>query len=146
VVSVEHHPHWFKFVNETLDAEGLSISYLYFTLGPAEPGRDPGDPLNYSYAEHDVADWRPYVTTIEAYPDSYFDLVFVDGGPRSSCIWHAHSKVAPGGYLLLDDSERTWYCEKLIHLFDGWQRHDFESMKGTVPSKATFWRRDVSPS
>lgn len=148
MVSVEHHPHWVKFVSELLAADGLDIKYLNFSLAPAEPGRDPSDPLTYSYAEHDVADWKPYVTAIETYPDSYFDLVFVDGGPRSSCIYHAHSKVVSGGYLLLDDSERKWYCENLIHLFNGWQRRDFMDRKGMarVLSKATFWRRNVPVS
>lgn len=146
MVSVEHHPHWVKFVSETLDAEGLDINYLNFSLGPAEPGRDPSDPLNYSYADHDVADWKPYVTAIDTYPGSHFDLVFVDGGARASCIYHAHSKIAAGGYLLLDDSERRWYYEKLIDLFNGWKRRDFMGRKGMARalSKATFWRKPCS--
>ena len=143
MVSVEHDTTWVNWVNEQLTKDGLAIKYLYLPPAPGEGGRDPSDPLSYCHTAHGAANWKPYVSAIDAYPDSYFDLVFVDGGARSSCIWHAHSKIVPGGYLLLDDSERTWYCEKLMHLFNGWQRHDFIDKKGMaqVMSQATFWRR-----
>ena len=53
--------------------------------------------------------FKKFVTTIDQYPDHYFDLVFVDGRARNSCIKHAIPKVKNGGYILLDDSDRKSY-------------------------------------
>lgn len=43
-------------------------------------------------------------------PDESLDLLFIDGGPRGSCLRNGFSKVKHGGYIYLDnwDSKIFW--------------------------------------
>lgn len=59
----------------------------------------------------------PYVAQID--PFSSFDLIIVDGKFRAQCIERSRSHVRPGGYLILDDSERRGYQEG-VALLRGW--------------------------
>ena len=59
----------------------------------------------------------PYVSQID--PFSSFDLIVVDGKFRVQCIERSRSHVKPGGYLVLDDSERRGYQEG-VALLRGW--------------------------
>lgn len=147
MVSVEHHPDWMRQISDLLSADSLEIQYLFRASIPDIGKRDASDPLSYRCDEGDTADWKGYVSAIEAYPNLYFDLVFVDGGARLSCMWHAIPKVAPGGYILLDDSERPWYWKPIVTHLCSWQKREFMSRKGGhlhPLSKATFWRRPCS--
>jgi hypothetical protein len=146
MVSVEHHPDWVRTVKNLLSPESLEITYLFREAIPDMGERDPDDPLCYRCGEGDTADWKDYVTAIETYPDSYFDLAFIDGGARLSCLWHAMPKVKPGGYILLDDSEREWYWSVLEEMLATWGKSVFPGLKGMAeqPSEATFWRKPCS--
>jgi predicted O-methyltransferase YrrM len=42
---------------------------------------------------------------IDEYPDSYFDLVLIDGVRRQHAMMTAISKVKPGGYIYLDGTD-----------------------------------------
>jgi predicted O-methyltransferase YrrM len=71
------------------------------------------------------------------------DLVAIDGRNRAKCIWHARSKVKPGGYLVLDNSERAEYQDAML-LLDHWQRWDFDKTPqqgGYAGWRTTVWRR-----
>jgi predicted O-methyltransferase YrrM len=57
--------------------------------------------------------------------DSRFDLVFVDGRRRVSCVAAAHHLVKSGGYLMLDNDERAKYAK--VHTILGkWDKKIFE--------------------
>jgi hypothetical protein len=75
-----------------------------------------------------------YCQAIDRYPADAFDLVVVDGRARPSCVFHARSRVRPGGYLMVDDAERPEYAEGL-QLLEGWPRTDFS---GPVPFNMWF--------
>lgn len=64
------------------------------------------------------ASFEEYVKSIEEYPDESFDLVLVDGRHRSFCIPHAIPKVRPGGYLMLDNSDRRGYRDAISLMSD----------------------------
>lgn len=132
MASVEHDPVWARIVLRLLSEDDLEIAYRW--LPPARgSGLDQGD-------------WVEYVMAIEAYNDNFFDLVFIDGGARLACLRQAIPKVKPGGYILLDDSERRWYWKTLEAVLSPWEKRVFMDRKGCARmlSKATFWRKPCS--
>jgi predicted O-methyltransferase YrrM len=74
---------------------------------------------------------------VASLPDAAFDLVVVDflEAPevtRMDCIRPARDKVRPGGYLLLDDSDRPGYAEA-FELLAGWRFRRFTGVKDEWP-------------
>lgn len=43
---------------------------------------------------------------LDGYPDAYFDFALVDGTDRAACIDTALTKVKPGGWIYLDNSDK----------------------------------------
>jgi hypothetical protein len=86
--------------------------------------------------------YREYVSMIDAFPAESFDLVLVDGRERVRCVEHGRSRLKRGGWIVLDDSDRTRYtpaCE----LLRGWDHQEFH---GLSPGKSelghtTAWRK-----
>lgn len=123
VVSVEHDPKWAETVFSRLTATGIeNVHYSHIPPdAPIEtlPGQaalsndtisdDITDPAGFLSSDFPGRPLRSYVSRIDAYPDGYFDIVLVDGRARPSCVAHALPKVAPGGWLLLDNAERPEY-------------------------------------
>ena len=72
------------------------------------------------------------------------DLVSVDGRNRAECIRHAIPILKPGGYLVLDNSERAEY-QDAMRLLDGWERWDYTKMPEQPGSEVgwttTVWRK-----
>jgi hypothetical protein len=145
-ISVEHDAAWASHVDEAL-AKARITSWQVERIPPS-PGvlrRDVEDPAAYfsSDANFGEVNFERYARAIDAYPDHSFDLVIVDGRARPSCFFHAVPKVAPGGYLLLDQSERPHYRRALERgAAEGWQRSDFP---GPAPylhgfTMTTIWR------
>jgi predicted O-methyltransferase YrrM len=138
--SVEHDPAWGEQVRATLARDGVrnwSVSVIPSEPAAARP--DPGDADGYGSDDPPYRDrtFRAYASAINAHPDRAFDLVLVDGRARPSCVKHAMPKVAPGGWLMLDNAERPYYAP--IHrTLDaaGWTRQVF---RGPGPYSFGFW-------
>ena len=47
-----------------------------------------------------------------------FDLIFIDGRARIDCIAHSVNRVASGGVIILDNSERVQYNDGVLLLKD----------------------------
>lgn len=62
--------------------------------------------LSRDFTQHS---FERYVRTIEAFEDSAFDVILVDGRARASCIVTSEPKLKPTGCLLLDNAERPEY-------------------------------------
>lgn len=107
VLSVEYQLLWFLGITFALWRRGIMNFKLHFS----KP--ETGGNLNRNYMSSDPNlksfSFKKFVTTIDQYPDRYFDLVFVDGRARNQCVKHATNKVKKGGYILLDDSDRESY-------------------------------------
>lgn len=150
IASVEHDVTWVGLVNSLLGDFKLRVDYNYVEPKAFTGTRDPSDPMSYICGPYDthgvVCEWEDYVTVIEKYSDGFFDLVFIDGGARLSCLFHSFKKVVPGGYILLDDSERSWYWKPIGCMFRTWEKREFMDRKGMARclSKATFWRKPCS--
>jgi len=107
LVSVEHNKHWFRVLREGMMADfGNMPDNVTLLLRTGTPilndvwikSETTGDSIGLDYTD-----------SILEYPDDYFDLVIVDGRARNSCLFNSRSKVRPGGFILLDDSQREWY-------------------------------------
>lgn len=87
--------------------------------------------------------------TVGAMPDETFDLVFIDfleseTAERVDVVRAAHTKVRPGGYLLLDDSDRPGYAGAYEVLTE-WRERRFTGVKDEYPQvceTAIFRRPD----
>lgn len=128
IFSVEHDPDWFAQVTKILQRKKPSSYNL--KLVPAEKESFLTALVNFSGRYHSTdahllkLSLKSYCQEISGFPDNYFDIVFVDGRARKSCIALAVSKVRLGGWLILDNSDRPEYNAG-TKLLANWTRRDF---------------------
>jgi len=95
LVSVEHDAKWHSIVAGQLKQAVIeNVDYRMTPLDhpESEPERDSYAPL------------PSYVAVLNEFEDNSVDFVLVDGHYRSTCIKVAHSKIRPGGYIVVDDT------------------------------------------
>jgi len=94
LVSVEHDCKWAEDMQRLME----SIPYRAWSIFVVQPNgscpkgkADPAAPRSYaSFAEaYSGRSFREYASVIDGFPDEYFDIVFVDGRARPSCVMHA---------------------------------------------------------
>ena len=96
VTSVEHDSTWYHEVQQQLaQAQVTNVDYLNVPLEP--------EPVSEEHSDQRIP---KYVAVVDRFADQSLDLIIVDGKYRSICIRQATRKLAPGGYLLVDDAER----------------------------------------
>lgn len=144
LVSIEHDPEWYAVLRDRLSAT-TGVDYRLIPPEPrtdsgAEP--DPADPSAYASMDERfrLHDFRPYASSIDAYPDAHFDIVIVDGRSRPSCVVHAAPKVKPGGMLVLDNAERAYYLEQASGALAGFV---LEEYAGCGPCNFHLWKTNV---
>lgn len=147
VNSVEHDPSWHAHVSNALVSR--SRSNFTLQLAPPEPDGEVQAPeLPGSFgSNHLPGTFRAYVTAIDGFPDGTFDLVFIDGRARPSCMARAMPKLRPGGYLVLDNSERREYSLAAALLQD-WTRTRTCWGPGPLNDyfwETSFWRKPETP-
>jgi predicted O-methyltransferase YrrM len=113
LISFEDNEYWYPQTRERLDAAGLTNVDLRLRAVEDFPGE------------------------VAALPDESFDLVIVDfleapAVTRIDALKPAMEKVRPGGYLLLDDSDRPGYAEA-FDLLAGWRFRRFSGVKDEWP-------------
>jgi hypothetical protein len=114
LVSVDHNEAWFDLTKKKMGTMP-NLSWQGF-LAKSTPVDDYDmdlvkDPEKYfSSAETEIGkSFKDYVSTIDNFPDNYFDFVMIDGRARPACIRHSLKKVKPMGFLILDNSDREFY-------------------------------------
>lgn len=82
--------------------------------------------------------WYPDYPTegICGFKEDEFDFISIDGRGRIKSIETAIPYLKPGGYLLLDDSQRERYQQAFV-LLANWENKTF----GKKRKKATIWRK-----
>lgn len=140
LVSVEHDREWFEATRKALGEGAPNCEYLL--REPVETADPPADYRSSNATEYPGLSFQAYIQAIDDYPDGHFDLVVVDGRARPACARRALPKVRPGGFLMLDDSDREHYTDVERDL-SGWGRLDF---KGPAPHKldpaqTSVWRK-----
>ncbi|MCP8305455.1 MAG: methyltransferase domain containing protein [archaeon] len=146
VISVEHDKYWHRLVSNEIAKENIPNCRLL--LREPEQGifdkTDPSDPESYlsSSPKYCGMNFKSYATSIGEFPDNFFDLVFIDGRARTSCIANALAKVRSGGYLMLDNSDREHYYQGK-NLLRGWSIKRFYGVGPyeTCSWETTIWRK-----
>lgn len=137
-VSVEHNPDWYILMRPLLTGR-VGVDYR---LQQPEPVNDPGvrdcaDPNLYlsDDASFHGYHFKKYASQIDVFPDNSFDIVLIDGRARPSCIMHSVMKVKVGGVMILDNSDRKYYFDKVLPLLRNFDRVTF---KGVTPGDFVF--------
>jgi hypothetical protein len=143
VISVEHDEAWHARVAALLTHRGRgNVDLRWVPPGPLAPEEDPDayGPSHYTSRAREGRyrglQFREYVGTIDRLAPRRFDLVFVDGRSRPACARHALRHVRPGGWLLLDNSDKPRYAP-VLELLGAYPRTD---LAGVGPFEATPWR------
>lgn len=67
-----------------------------------------------------------YIAELMTFPEGHFDVIIVDGMARSACARLAAQRVAEGGFIVFDNSDRREYDDAYAHLIDqGFGRIDY---------------------
>jgi hypothetical protein len=145
VVSVEHDKEWFGILKGQLGA-GKSRQIEYLLIEPQSDAafgkkrfEDPDDYVS-SDEHYRGMNFERYVKAIDVYPDNHFDVIIVDGRARPSCIKHALPKLKPNGWLVVDNSDRSYYLAPFSFDTTGWKVLTFE---GPVPFMKGFSRTSL---
>lgn len=120
LISVEHNKEWYSEVQKIITLN----NYNHVKLNLIQPEKLELEIVNPDYSSHhqflssdnlflNKYSFYNYANYINNYKDEYFDMVFVDGRARPSCIFYSLPKIKIGGYLILDNSDRKYYTQKL---------------------------------
>ena len=136
LISIEHDSEWYRRTKDRL--ESVSENRVTYTLQPPESG--PADGFGSTDDRYQGMNFASYVRTIDEYGDATFDLVSVDGRARSACLIRAVRKVKPGGFVLLDNSDRQEYAAAMKEL-DAFKRTDFRGLAPYITDigQTTIW-------
>lgn len=151
VITIENDSDWYERLSAQIKSDGLAEMWRGILALPKVPGsmeaKDASDPDMYTSgsATYKNYDFNGYVSTIDNYPDVFFDVVVVDGRSRPSCVKHAAEKVKVGGYLLLDNTEREYYLRnKTLRYLEAFEviLDKFGPTPGLPEfTKTTIWQR-----
>lgn len=111
VISIEYGQRWYYRLLFHLKIKGIKNCVLKLVL----PEQN-GEGKYRSQGKYSHLYFEKFVKSIDTYPDESFDVVIVDGRCRSQCILHARNKVKRGGYLLVDDADRSEYASAIASL------------------------------
>lgn len=130
--SVEHSEKWFIAVSK-LVKNFDNVRLCFIPLGAGKDGhRDP---------------FGKYLMSILDFPNDYFDIVYVDGWDfaRLPCLGYAKSKIKPGGFAVLDDTNWKWLRAPAYRLMEDWEIEEVTGLKlNPTPSKRRGKTRWVS--
>lgn len=143
VTSIEYNPKWHEQVKFFLSQNHIENVDLHLILPQEIKSVEPVS-SNYrtNSPDHINSHFADYVQVIDKFEDNFFDLVLVDGRARVDCINHSMSKVKPGGWLVLDNAERSFY-NVADEIMSSWYKQEYF---GFVPyikqyCKTTIWRK-----
>ncbi len=107
LVTVEHDAEWVAETRRRLARFGLAnVTVCHIPKGAAY--------------------YEDYADFVLQEADASLGLILIDGRNRPRCLRNALPKLAPGGVLVLDDSQRGAYQEAIAEVPADWERHDFE--------------------
>ena len=147
VYSVEHDKEWHAQVSKALAQRGITNCCYQLHEPKAITGLfsavDDSQIFRFIYDDYYPGTTvDEYVRAIDVCPDHTFDLVVVDGRVRTACIEHAISKIRPGGYLMLDNSNNDDVAE-IVHKLRSYPHTDFRGIApGWPPARwtNTIWK------
>lgn len=142
VVSVEHEPCWYASVQDSLVA-GEHVNCHYRLVEPKRLAPGEVGVCTSGHKRASGLDFEHYVNVILEYPDSFFDLILIDGRARTACLRAAWRKVRIGGDILFDNSNYERYQPELNGP-SGFERFDIRGVspyQGAIYTASTVWHR-----
>lgn len=140
VISVEHDREWYEKMKIELDKRNIA-NVTYFLIEPEHDDRfthksshNPNDYISDDQAYVNM-NFETYAKKINSFPSNYFDIIVIDGRARPSCIKDSIPKIRKNGYLIIDNTERSYYLAPFDFDKTNWRKWDFP---GPVPSSYTF--------
>ncbi len=121
VVTVEDSENWFNKLKEFVriknisNWEGIWVESEKMTDATNLSYKNPADFVSRA-KDMRGRSFEKYVRTIDRFPLNYFDLIIVDGRARPSCIHCSISHLKPGGYLVVDNTEREYYLAPFLNI------------------------------
>lgn len=148
VVSVEHDPAWHEVVAARL-AGNVQTDLRLVLPESGAAGGDVADPTRFLSDDEAFRgfSFECYVRQIDPFPDGHFDILLVDGRARPACIAHGAAKVKPGGLLILDNAERSYYTAQTRRFLREFDEELFPGMVPQVPvlSSTAIYTRGQQP-
>jgi hypothetical protein len=148
VFSVEHDSEWYSLVLDKINTNRVKnvTTACIESEGLMQNSSATAASDYQSYLSSHGLLFQKYVCSINNYQDNFFDLVSIDGRARPSCIQQSLSKVKPGKFLLVDNSERDHYQLAIQHLLSNWRRRTFN---GPTPylqwfTETSIWQKPMT--
>lgn len=121
VFSVEHDKKWSEILKEKL--HNLEIDNVILQEIEGEK-TDNFQDLNPENADDFVSkelksaglSYEKYAKAIDQFNLNYFDIIVVDGRVRNACVKRAIPHLKKGGYLIVDNSDRSYYLSEFNFL------------------------------
>lgn len=141
VTSIEYDPAWHDTITSALVSLGLR-NWTYRLVPATSAGAAPVRAAYASAAEgFERMSFAAFASSIDAYPDGYFDWILIDGRARVGCFLHAHRKLVMGGHLILDDAQRDRY--RTVHAATRAAGWPVKRYHGPGPRSDRFWETAV---
>ena len=133
VVSVEHNKQWFDKIQQL---HLPNVKLFYEPMETEQIGDDRSNPYHYKSASIDGS-FKNYVLSVMDYN---YDLLFIDGRARSSCLKLAFDNQVKE--IVLDNSERGYYTEQ-VEIPDCYETIKFYGWgpKNNYAWETTFYKR-----
>lgn len=111
--------------------------HTYFVLPIKEERVFPYSHESYGTTdkEFEYYNFEKYVNSIKKFRNNYFDIVFINGRSRASCIMTVIPKVKKGGIIILNDSERYVYQDAKELFLKEYPHQEF----GEGTRKTSIW-------
>lgn len=116
VTSIEHDSTWFDKISKAVGKCKHRAAWKGLLCEPSlcltdSDARDCADPDAYisSSRYHQKQNFRTYVQSIDQFDNKSFDWVIIDGRSRPSCVKHSLNKPKKGGFIMVDNTERSHY-------------------------------------
>ena len=93
----------------------------------------------------DTFNKSPYLDFLTTQKDESFDLISIDGRLRNESLKIASYKVKRGGFILLDNSDRSEYKQGIEFINNlGWSRQDLNGFCYSLEwdSRSTIWHKN----
>jgi hypothetical protein len=140
VISVEHDKEWYEKMKAELSTRKIeNVDYLLLQeeCDTEYDKKDFRNPHHYISADpkYSGSSFKRYARSIDNYNAQGFDIIVIDGRARPSCLLHAIQMIKMKGFIIIDNTERTYYLESFNLDGKQWRKWDFF---GPVPYSFDF--------
>lgn len=138
VTTVEHDSAWLERIRACVRPDVPWTSH-HVSAEEARPG---GQGYLSAFGDFRGLSFERYVHALDYLPPGSCDILMVDGRARGACLIAAIHLVAPGGFVILDNSERPRYATAVRAIERaGWRASHFHGPGPYVISE--FWNTSV---